>query len=97
MAKSRSQRELAQTLLTKQRIMRLLEREAGVTAATMSRIEQADEVMRLSRGVWHPPMRAQGRAGDVERRAEEGGVRGFIGKARRHRRISDANVLEIKR
>jgi hypothetical protein len=47
-----TQRELAQTLLKKQGIMRLVElREAGVTAATMSRMERAGEVIRLSRGV----------------------------------------------
>ena len=56
MAKPRSQRELAQTLLKKQGIMRLLElREAGVTAATMSRMERAGEVIRLSRGVYQLP------------------------------------------
>ncbi|HEY5665392.1 MAG TPA: type IV toxin-antitoxin system AbiEi family antitoxin domain-containing protein [Gammaproteobacteria bacterium] len=56
MAKPRTQRELAQTLLKKQGIMRLLElREAGVTAATMSRMERAGEVIRLSRGVYQLP------------------------------------------
>lgn len=56
MAKPRTQRELAQTLLKKQGIMRLLElREAGVTAATMSRMERACEVIRLSRGVYQLP------------------------------------------
>ena len=56
MAKPRSQRELAQTLLKKQGIMRLIElREAGVTAATMSRMERAGEVIRLSRGVYQLP------------------------------------------
>ena len=50
MAKPRTQRELAQDLLKKQGIMRLLElREAGVTAATMSRMERAGEVIRLVR------------------------------------------------
>ena len=56
MARPRTQRELAQTLLKKQVIMRLLElREAGVTAATMSRMERAGEVIRLSRGVYQLP------------------------------------------
>jgi predicted transcriptional regulator of viral defense system len=56
MAKPRTQRELAQTLLKKQGIMRLLElREAGVTAATMSRMERSGEVIRLSRGVYQLP------------------------------------------
>lgn len=36
--------------------MRLAElREAGVTAATMSRMERAGEVIRLSRGVYQLP------------------------------------------
>ena len=56
MAKPRTQRELAQTLLKKQGIMRLLElREAGVTAATISRMERAGEVIRLSRDVYQLP------------------------------------------
>ena len=56
MEKPRTQRELAQTLLKKQGIMRLLElREAGVTAVTMSRMERAGEVIRLSRGVYQLP------------------------------------------
>ena len=53
MGKPHTQRELAQTLLDKRGIMRLVElREAGVTAATMSRMEKAGEVIRLSRGVY---------------------------------------------
>lgn len=53
MGKPRSQRDLAQALLEKRGIMRLVElREAGVTAATMSRMERAGEVIRLSRGVY---------------------------------------------
>jgi predicted transcriptional regulator of viral defense system len=56
MTQPRTQRELAHTLLNKQGIMRLLElREAGVTAATMSRMERAGEVVRLSRGVYQLP------------------------------------------
>lgn len=56
MAKARSQLELAQTLLKKQGILRLVElRKAGVTAATMSRMERAGEVIRLSRGVYQLP------------------------------------------
>lgn len=53
MAKPGTQREFAQTLLKKQGIVRL--REAGVTAATMSRMERAGEVIRLSRGVYQLP------------------------------------------
>jgi predicted transcriptional regulator of viral defense system len=56
MKKRRSQRDLAQALLREQGIMRLAElREAGVTAATMSRMERASEVTRLSRGVYQLP------------------------------------------
>jgi hypothetical protein len=48
-------RELTQALLKKQRIMRLVERrEAGVTAATMSRMRCTGEVIRLSRGYQLP-------------------------------------------
>lgn len=56
MVKHPSQRELAQTLLRKQGILRLIElREAGVTAATISRMERSGEVIRLSRGVYQLP------------------------------------------
>lgn len=56
MGKRRSQRELAQALLSERGILRLVElREAGVTAATMSRMERAGEVIRLSRGVYQLP------------------------------------------
>ena len=56
MRKPRSQRELAQALLGERGILRLVElREAGVTAATMSRMERAGEVIRLSRGVYQLP------------------------------------------
>lgn len=48
-----TQREIALTLLSMQGILRLIElRQAGVTAATMRRLEQADDVVRLSRGVY---------------------------------------------
>lgn len=56
MVRRRSQRELAQSLLRERGILRLVElREAGVTAATMSRMERAGEVIRLSRGVYQLP------------------------------------------
>jgi predicted transcriptional regulator of viral defense system len=56
MAKPRSQRELAQALLRERGIMRLVELcEAGVTAATVSRMERAGEVIRLARGVYQLP------------------------------------------
>lgn len=48
-----SQREVATTLLRERGILRLVElRAVGVTAATMSRMEHAGEVIRLSRGVY---------------------------------------------
>lgn len=56
MRKRRSQRELAQDLLRERGIIRLVElRAAGVTGATMSRMERAGEVVRLSRGVYQLP------------------------------------------
>lgn len=56
MQKRRTQRELAQALLRERGILRLVElREARVTAATMSRMERAGEVIRLSRGVYQLP------------------------------------------
>lgn len=56
MPKQHSQRELAQALLRERGILRLVElREAGVTAATMSRMERAGEVIRLARGVYQLP------------------------------------------
>lgn len=56
MEKQCSQRELAQVLLRERGILRLVElREAGVTAATMSRMERAGAVIRLSRGVYQLP------------------------------------------
>lgn len=51
-----SQRELAHALLRNRGMLRLLELQAaGVTAATMSRMERAGEVIRLSRGVYQLP------------------------------------------
>ena len=56
MKKRRTQRELAQALLRERGILRLMElREAGVTAATMSRLDRAGEVIRLWRGVYQLP------------------------------------------
>lgn len=53
MPESPTQRELAQSLLKSQSIMRLAElRRGGVTAATISRMKRAGEVIRLSRGVY---------------------------------------------
>lgn len=48
-----SQRQIAHTVLTARGIARLAElREAGVTAATMSRMERDGEVLRLARGLY---------------------------------------------
>jgi predicted transcriptional regulator of viral defense system len=53
MPASISQREIAQALLTARGIARLVElRDAGVTAATMSRMERNGEVLRLARGLY---------------------------------------------
>lgn len=53
MENSRTQRELARDLLEARGMMRMAElREAGVTGATMSRMERAGEVIRLTRGVY---------------------------------------------
>jgi predicted transcriptional regulator of viral defense system len=56
MARPRSQRQIAHALLEKRGIMRLAElRSAGVTAATVSRMERDGEVIRLSRGLYQLP------------------------------------------
>ncbi len=56
MARPRSQRQIAHALLEKRGIMRLAElHEAGVTAATVSRMERDGEVIRLSRGLYQLP------------------------------------------
>ena len=56
MARPRSQRQIAHALLEKRGIMRLAElREAGVSAATVSRMERDGEVIRLSRGLYQLP------------------------------------------
>ncbi|MCQ9157026.1 type IV toxin-antitoxin system AbiEi family antitoxin domain-containing protein [Acidomonas methanolica] len=48
-----SQRQIAYTVLTARGISRLAElREAGVTAASMSRMERDGEVLRLARGLY---------------------------------------------
>jgi predicted transcriptional regulator of viral defense system len=56
MPQSRSQREIARELLEAHGILRLAElREAGVTAATVARMERAGEVIRLARGLYQLP------------------------------------------
>ena len=53
MPESISQRQIAHALLTARGIARLVElRDAGVTAATMSRMERDGEVLRLARGLY---------------------------------------------
>lgn len=53
MPSSMSQRQIAHTVLTARGISSLAElREAGVTAATMSRMERDGEVLRLARGLY---------------------------------------------
>lgn len=51
-----SQRQIARAVLTARGMARLAElREAGVTAATMSRMERDGEVLRLARGLYQLP------------------------------------------
>lgn len=53
MTRSASQRQIAHDVLKARGIARLAElREAGVTAATVSRMERAGEVLRLARGIY---------------------------------------------
>ena len=56
MPSSVTQRQIARTVLIERGIARLAElRSAGVTAATMSRMERDGEVMRLARGLYQLP------------------------------------------
>ena len=56
MPKSPSQRNVARAVLTALGIARLAElRDAGVTAATVSRMERDGEVLRLARGLYQLP------------------------------------------
>ncbi|NEK20384.1 type IV toxin-antitoxin system AbiEi family antitoxin domain-containing protein [Rhizobium leguminosarum] len=51
-----TQRQIARTVLTERGIARLVElRNAGVTAATMSRMQRDGEVLRLARGLYQLP------------------------------------------
>ena len=53
MSKPKSQRQIARTVLTARGIVRLTEfRNAGVTAATVSRMVEDGEVIRLARGLY---------------------------------------------
>lgn len=56
MRQTGSQRQAAQALLRERGIVRLAElRAAGITAATMSRMERDGEVLRLARGLYQLP------------------------------------------
>ena len=56
MSQARSQREIVRDLLATRGILRLAElRGAGVTAATVSRMEKDGEVIRLARGLYQLP------------------------------------------
>ncbi|SFZ81762.1 Transcriptional regulator, AbiEi antitoxin, Type IV TA system [Devosia enhydra] len=56
MPETASQRRIAHSVLTARGIARLAElRAAGVTAATMSRMERDGEVLRLARGLYQLP------------------------------------------
>lgn len=56
MSSSLTQRQTAQAVLAKHGMARLTElRNAGVTAATMSRMERHGEVIRLARGLYQLP------------------------------------------
>ena len=56
MTQAQSQRQIARALLETGGILRLAElRDAGVTAATVSRMERDGEVVRLARGLYQLP------------------------------------------
>ncbi|WP_322994309.1 type IV toxin-antitoxin system AbiEi family antitoxin domain-containing protein [Castellaniella sp.] len=72
------QRQIAHTVLTARGIARLAElREAGVTAATMSRMERNGEVLRLARGLYQlsdAPLDIHHSLAEVAKRAPKGVV-----------------------
>jgi len=78
MADSISQRQIAHALLTVRGIARLVElRDAGVTAATMSRMERDGEVLRLSRGLYQlsdAPLDANHSLAEAAKRVPKGVV-----------------------
>src|SRR3546814_3059280 len=75
MAQTRSQRQIAHALLEARGIVRLAElRDAGVTAATVSRMERAGEVIRLVRGLYQlpdAPLDASHSLAEAAKRSEE--------------------------
>lgn len=73
-----SQRQIARALLAERGIARLAElREAGVTGATMSRMERDGEVLRLARGLYQlpdAPLDANHSLAEAAKRAPKGVV-----------------------
>ena len=73
-----SQRQIAHALLTARGIARLAElRDAGVTAATMSRMERDGEVLRLARGLYQlsdAPLDANHSLAEAAKRVPKGVV-----------------------
>jgi predicted transcriptional regulator of viral defense system len=73
-----SQRQIARTVLTARGISRLAElREAGVTAATMSRMVRDGEVLRLARGLYQlsdAPLDVHHRLAEAVKRVPKGVV-----------------------
>ncbi|MGV2184013.1 type IV toxin-antitoxin system AbiEi family antitoxin domain-containing protein [Rhizobium rhizogenes] len=78
MSESISQRQIAHALLTARGIARLVElRDAGVTAATMSRMERDGEVLRLARGLYQlsdAPLDANHSLAEAAKRVPKGVV-----------------------
>lgn len=78
MPETTSQRQIAHTLLTARGIARLAElRDAGVTAATMSRMERDGEVLRLARGLYQladAPLDANHTLAEAAKRVPKGVV-----------------------
>lgn len=73
-----SQRQIARAVLTARGMARLMElRDAGVTAATMSRMERDGEVLRLARGLYQlpdAPLDARHSLAEVAKRVPKGVV-----------------------
>lgn len=78
MSESTPQRQIAHALLTARGIARLVElREAGVTAATISRMERDGEVLRLARGLYQlsdAPLDANHSLAEAAKRVPKGVV-----------------------
>ena len=78
MARSAGQRERAKALLGERGMARLVElRAAGVTAATIGRMERDGEVLRLTRGVYQladAPLHAQHSLAQIAKRVPKGVV-----------------------